>query len=228
LNLPAFDSLGPFDTVLDVGGNVGAFAQAAVEAWPDAQVSSFEPIAEIAALNLERAAGRWQVFTVALSNMPAAAAGVRLLNVCENQPSASTLQPPGSARRKLGIVDRFKQRSVPLASLDDFLELARGRVLVKVDVEGHEGHVLAGASRMLRVADTVLVEVQNDPGVFIGAPAPCEVDEALRRCGLRFWGVADVFCAPGGRVLQFDGVWRREDARPKREHGVLGGSQNRP
>lgn len=201
---------GPFDTVFDVGGNVGDFAQAAVEAWPQATVVSFEPIPWLADESRRKAGVRWQVVQVAVSRQ----AGMATLNVCINQNSASTLQQPGPVREQLGISDEWKQLDVNTEPLDFHLPVDPGRLLVKIDVEGHEADVFAGASRVLKVAASVVVEVQNDPNIFLGSPSPGDVHEVLSAAGLQWVGLVDSFAVlemGRGRVevLQFDGLWTR-------------------
>lgn len=202
----------PFDAVLDVGGNVGEFAELAVTRWPGARVVSFEPIPQLAKVNRLRAGERWDVVTAAISRQD----GWANLYVCENQHSASTMQEPGTARRReFGLVDQWQPLRVPTHTLDFHLpELAgRNRLLVKIDVEGHEGDVLAGAAGVLELATTVIVEVQNDPAVFVDAPEVWVVDTMLRERGLQFCGLTGVLQGRTGRVLQFDGVWTREPWR---------------
>lgn len=203
----------PFDLVLDVGGNVGGFAEQAVERWPAAHVVSFEPIPVLADVNAAAGLGRWDQVAVAISDR----VGEATLYVCENQHTASTMQEPGGARRReFGIADSFAPIRVPTVPLDEFLPLLDGRdsVLVKVDVEGHEGAVLAGAAGVLALAACVVVECQQDPTIFFDAPSPFEIDAALRRHGLAFHGIADVLRSPAGRIMQIDGVWSREPASP--------------
>lgn len=205
---------GPFDTVFDVGGNVGDFAAEAVEAWPDARVLSFEPIPALADVNAAAGLGKWDCYTLAISRER----GELPLRVCTNQHSASTMMLPGSARAEhFGIVDHFETISVDAVPLDDLTTYIDGRLLVKIDVEGHEADVIAGGHDTLWRAETVICEVQNDPSIFLGAPTPAEVDEALRGKGLAFAGVTAALTAPGGRVLQFDGVWRRDAAKSRRK-----------
>lgn len=203
----ALDLLGgPYDTVFDVGGNVGDFAEAAHALWPQALITSFEPVPELAAANWKRSAGRWQVNDVAISDR----SGDATMLVCTNQHSASTLQEPGNVRRReFGIVDQFQPTFVRTERLDWFDRVGAGRLLIKIDVEGHEGQVLVGARSVLSRAATVVCEVQNDPDIFLGSPAPSAVDKILRHCGLHFAGLLDSFASPGGRVLQFDGIWKR-------------------
>lgn len=210
----ALDLLGgPFDSVLDVGGNLGDFAEAARDAWPDAWVTSFEPLPEIAEAQTLRARGRWQVEEIAISDVR----GTATLYHCLNQHAASSLQPLGPARAGyFQLQDRLQAIEVRTTVLDDYLyedastpSAVTGSLLIKVDVEGHERQVLMGAEQTLARADTVMIEMQNDAGVFEGAAPPALLDGILARAGLRFAGLADCFLAPTGRVLQFDAIYRR-------------------
>lgn len=205
-------ALGVFGAVLDVGGNIGDFAAAAVAAWPGATVVSFEPAAPLAEANRRRANGRWRVEEVACSDRD----GEAWLNFCANQHSASSLEEHGTVRRDLfGIHDRYLPMRVQARPLDSHLGLlgAPARrplaLLVKIDVEGHERQVIAGGRETLSRAEVVVCEVQQDPQVFPAAASARELDGMLRSCGLRFAGVWDVLKAPDGRVVQFDGIWRR-------------------
>lgn len=201
------ERLEPFVTVLDVGGNVGTFAEAAAELWPGALITSFEPIPGAATANRSRAGGRWQVEQVAISG----GHGEAPFRFCRNQPSASTMQEPGTVRlERFGIVDDFEVVQIATRPLDDYLELVAGRTLVKIDVEGHELEVLAGAGAVLELAAAVVVEVNQDPDIFLGAPSPAVVDQELRRHGLELAGVLSAFPDPAGRVIQFDGLWLRQ------------------
>lgn len=218
LNLPGE----PFDLVLDVGGNTGGFAAQAVARWPSARVVSFEPVPTLGGVNrtaarrrpghVDALAGeRWEHVEVAISDRK----GEATLYVCQNQHTVSTMMEVGGTRaREFGVRDSFAPIRVTTLPLDAFLPLCEGRerILVKVDVEGHEAQVLAGASRVLNLATTVVVECQQDRDIFIDAPTPDEVDDQLQVQGLAFCGIADVLLSPSGRVLQFDGIWSRADA----------------
>lgn len=196
----------PFDSVLDVGGNLGTFAEAARLAWPAAKVTSFEPIPALAEMQRLRAAGRWWVEEIAISDR----AGERELYWCQNQHEASTLQEPGSARLlRFGIRDRFQTITVRTHPLDYYASGAVGRLLLKIDVEGHELQVIAGAGQMLSLVDTCVIEVQNDPAIFLGSASPQRISRELGRHGLVFSGLAGTCLAPDGDVLQYDAIYRR-------------------
>lgn len=200
----------PFDLVLDVGGNIGLFAEYAIERWPDARVISFEPVPQLASMNVQRAQGRWVVWPLAVSDRR----GFATLYACRNQGEASTMMEPGTTRqREFGIIDSWQPISVSTCVLDDYLQEfgACERGLVKIDVEGHELNALRGARDVLTLATTAIVECQQDRDIFIDAPSPAEIDEELRRNGLAFAGILSTTVGSSGRVLQFDGVWSREN-----------------
>ena len=205
----ALKALGRFDVVLDVGGNIGEWAELARGVWPTARLTSFEPVPELAEANRNRALGRWWVETVGISSTE----GVAELHVCVNQHSASTMQMPGTVRRdRFGIVDRYNTITVQTRTLDSyFLDFPPGRLLIKIDVEGHEGLVLQGAPDTLDAADVVIIEVQQSPDIFVGSESPSTLDEMLGYCGLGFAGVLDCLADPSGEVVQFDGIWIRRD-----------------
>jgi FkbM family methyltransferase len=197
---------GPFATVLDVGGNVGAFAKQAYMRWPAARIISFEPFDDLAAANRGLAQGRWSVSATAIGAYDGHAAIWRN----EFYSEASTMKPPGTVRRDLlGIQDRWREVTVRVTRLDNLGPL-EPPLLLKIDVEGSEGDVLAGATNTIKLCDTVVVEVQNDPHIFAGSPSVAQLDDLLRPAGLELVGVAGHYCDPRtGRLLQWDGVWAR-------------------
>lgn len=197
---------GDVDQVFDVGGNVGAFAWSCRQLWPDARIVSFEPVPVLAEQNQRNANGRWHTEEVAISDEE----GAGVVHYCANQHSASTMQGASRLRAALGIRDTLEPVDVTCRPLDHYLAAYPDatRMLVKVDTEGHELAVLEGATETLYDAVAVVVECQNHPDVFDGAPTPGEIDDALSVHGLRFAGVLDTFTNDGA-VWQFDGLWLR-------------------
>lgn len=205
------DDLGPFAAVLDVGGNVGLFAEGCRRAWPHASITSFEPVPALAKENRKRAEGRWWVEQSAVSSVE----GTGLLRVCLTQPTASTMHEPGAMRQeRFGQADQWEEIMVPTVTLDSWWARRgpTGRTLLKIDVEGHELEVLRGARWLLREASTivtVILEVTQDAGFVTGQPTLPELEDELYGAGFEFAGVLGVQETAAGEVVQFDGVWRR-------------------
>jgi FkbM family methyltransferase len=209
--LPSWETLGgPYKTVLDIGGSAGAFALAAHERWPDARIISFEPRDEAYRDNVSASEGRWEVIRVAASDRAAAGTMLR----CEPWPEASTLQAPGPTRVRTAGAERWDELVVPCVALDIALDVdsLERPLLLKVDVEGHEGPALRGAQALLARVDCAVVEVQNDPDIYVGSAPVAEVDEIMRAAGLTFAAVAGCGHSQDRYYpLQFDGVWMRAE-----------------
>jgi FkbM family methyltransferase len=141
--------------VLDVGANVGEWAEIALGVWPTTQLLCFEPSTHAAELLRHRFAdhGNVEVVEAALGN----------------RAGSATLfaDDPGSAlgslhRRRLDHfdVELHAQQSVSVLTLDAFLhQRSMNDVdVIKLDVEGCEMDVLEGASYALSLARLVQFE----------------------------------------------------------------------
>jgi FkbM family methyltransferase len=147
------DLVGRGDHVVDIGGNRGTYAYAL---WKlGARVEVFEPNPDCADVLRGWAAGkdRVNVHSVALSDEP----GVAQLHVpvdahgVEHDASASI---EGAAEPGSRILE------VALRTLDSFAFTDAS--LIKIDVEGHEAKVIAGAAETLRAArPALIVEIEQ-------------------------------------------------------------------
>jgi len=150
------DVLGPGDSFVDVGANVGVYSLLAaskegVDAW------AFEPSSETARMTRENIA------------MNGLADRVRLF-----QAAAGRLAGKGALTLGQGSVNRLITRdgdavqcveSVDIVTLDETLpQSAADRVrVVKIDVEGHEVDVLLGAHSLLQSRKAMFIVERNDP-----------------------------------------------------------------
>jgi FkbM family methyltransferase len=142
----------PGATVIDVGANFGLYAvHAAHYAGPTGQVFAFEPLpsahellaGNIAANNLKRTCTAVRVAVAETSR-------VAQFRVASDS-SFSGLKDTGRSTTT-GQID------VEVIALDDFAPLARKQVdLIKIDVEGGEAAVLAGARHLLFRSPDVVV-----------------------------------------------------------------------
>lgn len=161
---------------VDIGAYSGLFALAAAKANPSCEVHAFEIVPE--------------TYLLAQSNVIAndlvGRVDVRLHGLGEGpgeirMPAAlNTTSLPSSL--SLGSTFEGGVR-IPVGRLDDLLNLS-GRVAMKLDVEGWEPQVLAGASETLRrLKPDIIIEVLREDG-----PA---VEMILAPLGYGFWHFTD-------------------------------------
>jgi FkbM family methyltransferase len=204
---------GPYTTVFDVGGNLGSFAASCQERWPHARIISFEPLPDVAEENRARANGRWAVVPLGLAD----AAGTREMNRNLGSSGASSLLRPGSVRAEaFGAVERYAVVRAGFSTLDAHAELIEPPALLKIDVEGAELLVLEGGLRALPLFEAVLIEVNESPDCFLGAPRFDELQAVLAPFGFFEAGeLAELRDPRDGSVLQRDVLWlRRPIAAP--------------
>lgn len=158
--LPLLPPMPLVGLTVDVGANRGAFTHAILSIEPRAHVVAIEPGIEAAATLTARFGDdpRVHIETCAVSD----GAGVASFNVAAQSEFSSLLSPVADLTTTYGpgaeIVD-----TVPVAThaLDDLIS---GPVtLLKVDVQGAERQVFAGAARTLANTRSILVEALITP-----------------------------------------------------------------
>ena len=185
------DALG-VRTVLDVGANVGQHARGLRLGGYTGRIISFEPIAA-AYEQLERAAAsddRWQTVIAGLGD----ADGEATINVSEFSVFSSLL--PG-----LPHLREFDQRSavvrtetIRVARLDTILPtlgIPREGLFLKLDVQGYEPRVLAGAATILQTLVGLQLEMSLEP-MYSGQTSMGAMTTHLEGMGFRI-----VYIEPG-------------------------------
>jgi FkbM family methyltransferase len=181
--------LRPGDNVIDVGANFGHISLlAAALVRPDGVVHAFEPHPFLADLVRGHAAAqpyaaRVHVWQKALSDH----SGAMTLRVNPGWPGASTVRPnPNKDSRTGTFVEEHEVEVVAADDLQLFLTSA-GRVIVKIDVEGHEPAVIAGMTKLLARTDAVILEVT--PAWIGGASGVASLLDDLGKLGFEPWGM---------------------------------------
>ncbi len=199
------------DLVLDVGASVGQFAGDLRAAGFRGEIVSFEPLPD-AWHALDRAAGRDARWKVHPRCALGALAGDVEINVAANGVSSSVLPmleshlaaAPESTYR--GSVSAVMHRVDDVAG--PYLRQARSPML-KIDTQGYEWQVLDGASGSLPAMRAVAVELSLLP-LYEGQRLWQDVIERLASEGFDLWSLHPGFADKAtGRVLQFDGIFRR-------------------
>lgn len=191
---------GPYDTVFDVGADRGDFARACLTEWPDCTVESFEPLREL--VNLPDG-GPWRWHHVALGKT----AGVVTMFENEFAPSSSLLPMTDLHRQAFPYTARSKEISVECRRLDEYADRIHGRALLKLDVQGYEGHVLEGAGDALARFAAIVLEVSHVE-LYRGTSTPDQISTGLTAVGFQHRARVDVLRHPITRqILQTDELW---------------------
>jgi FkbM family methyltransferase len=209
LGRPWVQALG-IRTILDVGANEGSFAKMARRLFPATRILSFEPIEECYQKLRASLPGdaRFETFQCALGD----AEGVATFHQNEFSPSSSLLAMKDTHKQAFPFTSRERLTEVPVRRLDDVLRARtdlEGPILLKLDVQGYEARVLAGAPETLARCHFVLCEVSLE-SLYEGEPLAHEMIALLATAGYRVTGIADCLRRPTDqRPLQMDLIFKR-------------------
>jgi FkbM family methyltransferase len=194
-------------TVVDVGANSGQYGRELRGGGFSGAIVSLEPLSDAFAALTAQAAGdpSWHCLNIAAGEADATTE----LYVTSNSASSSLLPLLEEHRRgapTVSIVGRRTVRVTPLDALDVELE---GPMLLKLDVQGYEQHVLSGAQKLL--SQTALVECELSLArLYEGQASFAEMIARLDALNFRLMDIDPFFYdLDDGRVLTLDGMFER-------------------
>lgn len=199
------------DLVVDVGGNLGQFAESVRERGYTGRIHSFEPVGKIFH-SLERRAARDPKWTVTRAALGAAPGEVQI-NLYDNHTLNSLhALDDGNARRLAVDPTVIGTESVPMTTLDAALASDPATsILLKIDTQGHERAVLDGAGATLARASALLLELPVVPlyeGIWSFNEALAHID-ALGFTPAQFRSVNTMADDPAC-AIEFDCLFRRK------------------
>ena len=205
----------PIDLVLDVGANTGQFVHQCRAAGYKGKIISFEPSASAHAGLLQSAAAD-HLWTVADRMALGATTGEVEINIAANSYSSSILPMLDSHLAAAPHSAYLQKEKIPLRRLDDIVPAtAPGRyIFLKLDVQGYESQVLAGATHLLNHTLAVQLEMSLLP-LYEGEALMPQMHAALTAKGFDLWDLEPSFRDPAtGRLLQLDGIFIRSSFDP--------------
>ncbi len=201
------------DVVVDVGANVGQYARSLRRAGFGGRIVSLEPVRAPYQRLAREAAGdpEWQVLNVALG----AEDGRATINVAGGTMS-SMLQPSAFGRRWTAALRGLQPQAVELRRLDGLLPeltagITRPRVFLKMDTQGYDLQVFAGAAGVLGQVVGLQTEAACVP-VYDGMPRLTEHLAVLEEAGFENVGMYPVARHLATlRVIEYDVVMVRPE-----------------
>jgi FkbM family methyltransferase len=200
--------------VLDIGAHIGRMMERFIDELPDVPIHAFEPTPASAAALRRRAArfGNVRVHQVAVADR----AGVLpffLNRFDETNSLLDNAHGPVGAQGELA--EHVERIDVHAITLDDWCaaEAPAGDLVIKADMQGAEGRLLAGGSRTFgerRVA-AFYSEVLF-ARMYEGQASFCELHETLTTSyGLSLWQIYPLARDASGRAAWGDALWLRDD-----------------
>ncbi|GAA4672619.1 FkbM family methyltransferase [Nocardioides nanhaiensis] len=198
--------------VLDVGANVGQYATLLRRAGYTGRVVSCEPLSGAFEQLQRRAAGdaTWTTLRTAVGRER----GETTINVSANSFSSSLLPMTDAHRESAPGSAYVASETVPVTTVRALMagnELEPERTLLKIDTQGYEAEVLAGAGELVEQLGAVQLELS-----FVELYEGQELFDAhyarMRELGFRLHIIEPGFSSPDdGRMMQVDGLFVRQD-----------------
>ncbi len=197
------------DTVLDIGANVGQYGLTTRRAGFQGRIISCEPLTGAYAELRRRAEGdaAWTTVNSAVGREP----GEITINVAANSYSSSVLpmtdahltNAPGSE-----YVAEEKVRLTTVRELVDEYAVDPSSTLLKIDTQGFEAEVLAGAGDLVEVFAALQLEM-SFVELYSGQQLFDETYAQVQEWGYRLHALEPGFSGTDGRLLQVDGLFVR-------------------
>jgi FkbM family methyltransferase len=198
------------DVVLDVGANIGQFAQGIRAAGYRGHIVSFEPLSA-AHEALTEAAAEDPLWDVVERCAVGDREGSGVINIAGNSYSSSLL-PMLRLHREAAPQSAYTgTEDCPVITLDAYI----GRTFsdptigigLKIDTQGYEAQVLTGLHRYRDRVKVILCEMSLSP-LYAGAPSAAELCHLLAALGYQCVALGPEFEDPRtGELLQVDGVF---------------------
>ena len=205
---------GNIKSVLDVGANKGQFAKLAREVFPLANIYSFEPLPECFEALQKALPGDKNFF----SYNQAAGNSESMLEFFRSvhSPSSSFLQMEELHKEAFPESSKGQETKaiqVKVDTLDNFFATEKPvqNILLKIDVQGFEGEVIAGATNMLKYVKVVILEMSLVK-LYKDQPLFHDIYTMMYNHGFRFHGnLAQMLHPVTGEVVQLDAIFINEN-----------------
>lgn len=199
-------------TILDVGGNVGQTAQAFAQAFPEAQIYSFEPFQA----TFDQLCANVRSFLNIRPFRLAAGSSCGAREVLLHPESAAQVNSLATAQQNALKTQTTVVEKIELVTLDRFCQdQALAGIDLKTDTEGYDLEVLTGAAGLLTAGkiNAVICEVGMTEDLW--HTDFFEVAARLKQYGLAVAGFYETDYQPDGRFSHTNALFVRR-VEPKK------------
>lgn len=205
------------DLVFDVGANRGQYAQLLREFGYAGRIVSFEPLSSAHA-QLIAASRKDPLWGIAPRTAIGDIDGEIAINISKNSVSSSILPMLAVHRSSAPESEYYASETVKLSKLDTiapaYMNESSRSIYLKIDVQGFESQVLAGASQTLASVKGLQLELSLVP-LYEGEPLFRDLLDKLDKLGYDLHAVVPGFTdMKSGRLLQLDGIFFQKSAPP--------------
>ena len=178
------------DTIIDVGANEGQFALRIRELGFVGSIHSFEPLERTFKILSKTSAEdkNWCVHNFALGR----AVGDATINVSNATDLSSLLNPNAFGSEQYRDIKVSRREKVAKTTLDEFLSnnknVSSDRILLKIDTQGYDLEVFAGAKLSLGRIRCILSEISFMP-LYDGMPSYLQALAEYNKWGFYVRGI---------------------------------------
>jgi FkbM family methyltransferase len=176
-------------TIIDIGSNEGQFIQSIDNILPGKKIIAFEPIKSV----YETLVANTRHLNITTYNMGLSDQnGTSEINISKNLVSSSLLNMEELHKQAYPESAYINKEVIELRKLDDVVKIAdlQKRILIKIDVQGYENKVIAGAKNTIAAADVIIIEFSYQP-IYEGQWLFHETYSYFTSNGFKFIGLAD-------------------------------------
>ena len=194
-------------TIIDIGANVGQFAEMIRPIIPSAMIYSFEPLEScFSELKLkEKTLSPFQCFQYGLGDKNE----IKEINHNKFTQSSSLLTMEQRHKDAFPYTKDSYKESISIVTLDSVISnlAIESPLFVKIDVQGYELNVLRGAAATLPMIDILIVEV-SFTRLYENQPLFEDINKELRKYQFEYVGNFEQLTDPiNGAVLQADAIY---------------------
>lgn len=206
-----------FESILDIGAHTGGWSRTVRAIFPQASIYAFEPLPDSyqVCTHLMKAQTKFKAFNVALGDRN----GTTAFHKSSFRPASSILKISEGMRSVIPTREAESSEIIEvelkrLDSLVDEIPLSLpAPMLVKIDVQGYEDHIIRGGMITLSKADVVIIETSFSQ-LYAGQVLFEDISDMLKCFGLCYRGSIEQFSDPfDGKILQQDSLFVRANSK---------------